>query len=65
MYNRHIQIPERAAELAVIGFALLRAAKSRLNWCITHDIRLEKAGAEYPDTAGGLRFPARSIPRLQ
>jgi HK97 family phage major capsid protein len=56
MYN-HKKIPHKAAEVGGHWFRALAGNEKSLNWCILNGVHLEKAGAEYPDSAGGFIVP--------
>jgi HK97 family phage major capsid protein len=57
MYSKHIKIPQKAAEIGGHWFRALAGNERSMNWCISNNIRLEKAGSEYPDSAGGFIVP--------
>ena len=57
MYSKHIKVPQKAAETGGHWFRALAGNERSMNWCISNNIRLEKAGSEYPDSAGGFIVP--------
>ena len=57
MYSKHIKIAHNTAEIGGHWFRALAGNEKSLNWCIVNGVHLEKAAAEYPDSAGGFIVP--------